>query len=135
MVEDGQASSPWRFEGAEIGDLAAEARLLVLVVIGKFLCGLDQMERVLREEVRVYQVGEGEKGEKFNCVSWVRDALGVLRRDGLVSGREMAWAEMTKNAEEFVERKKNEGRWYGGWSGGDGVPCWDLLDGEERSVS
>ncbi|RDL40868.1 uncharacterized protein BP5553_00847 [Venustampulla echinocandica] len=134
MVEDGQVSSPWRFEGVDIDDLAKEGRLLVLVVVGKVLCGLDEAEKVMRERVGVYQTWEGEEGKEFNCVTWVRDALSVLRKEGLINGMEGGWGEMKQSAEEFVERKRKERRWDGGWTGREGVPYWGLMRGEEGVV-
>ncbi|KAH8648342.1 hypothetical protein BGZ60DRAFT_222746 [Tricladium varicosporioides] len=84
--EDGVPSSPWRMETEDFVDLRGERNLLVLVMVGKVLVGVDEVERCLRG-VKIVQEGEQGEGseERFSCVTWSKHALGVLKDKGLDS--------------------------------------------------
>ncbi|KAH6665152.1 hypothetical protein B0J14DRAFT_235859 [Halenospora varia] len=134
LVDDeGVTSTPWRFETEDFVDLKGEGNLLVLVTVGKVPVGVEQVEQCLRG-VRIVQAGErGEASEEFNCVTWAKDALRVLKEKGLVSGVP-EWEEIEKTAREFATKKKAEGRWDVGFKGKVGVPIWDMLEGKESLV-
>lgn len=96
------------------------------VVIAKITASILDVERAL-EAVPVYQVDEGA-GRKFNCKTWVRDAFIALMEQGLVR-TSLGGEEVERRALEYLDRKRDEGRWDG--AGGEGVPCMDLLEGRE----
>ncbi|PVI03237.1 hypothetical protein DM02DRAFT_588347 [Periconia macrospinosa] len=121
-------TQPWRYERLAISNIQLEQRLLVRIVIAKVTSSLDALERIL-ETVPVYQTDDLDqvKAQSFNCLAWVRAALDELRvaRGGVVDGLG-EWEEIQAKAVEYVERKKEVGRWRG-----VGVPMLDLLDGRE----
>ncbi|OAL56809.1 hypothetical protein IQ07DRAFT_617321 [Pyrenochaeta sp. DS3sAY3a] len=127
----GELTQPWRYEHLVISDVQLEQRLLVRIVIAK-VTYQDALEKIL-EAVPVYQADGPDqvKGQSFNCSSWVRAALEELGRQGAVAGLG-EWEEIQKKALEYVERKKEAGRWSSDWNGEVGVPMLDLLD--EREV-
>ncbi|KAF2016898.1 hypothetical protein BU24DRAFT_140365 [Aaosphaeria arxii CBS 175.79] len=120
---DSSFSQPWRFERDELDDVSRDPRLLVCVVVAKVL-KVGRLEEVVKG-VSV----DGDGG--FSCRSWVRDVIGGLRRgEGVVRGLG-EWEEVDGKAREYVERKKEEGRWDGGGKGEIGVPVLCLVSGEE----
>lgn len=126
----GALTQPWRYERLAISDVQLEQRLLVRIVIAK-VTSPDALERIL-EAVPVYQIDgpDQAKAQSFTCLTWVRAALEELRVQGAVS--ELGNFEgIQKKALEYVERKKEMGRWSAGWKGDVGVPMLDLLDGRE----
>ena len=126
----GELTQPWRYERLAISDVQLEQRLLVRIIIAK-VTSLDALERIL-EAVPVYQIDDPdqEKAQLFNCLTWVRAALEELGGQGAVA--ELGeWEGIQKQALEYVERKKELGRWSVGWKGEAGVPMLDLLNGRE----
>lgn len=134
MNEDGVPSSPWRMETEDFVDLRGERNLLVLVMVGKVLVGVDEVERCLRG-VKIVQEGEQGEGseERFSCVTWSKHALGVLKDKGLVSGV-LGWGEVEKTVREFAAKKKADGRWDVGFQGVAGVPVWNMLEKKEGLI-
>ncbi|KAF2253518.1 hypothetical protein BU26DRAFT_515866 [Trematosphaeria pertusa] len=126
----GELTQPWRYERLAISDVQLEQRLLVRIVIAK-VTSPDALERIL-EAVPVYQIDDPDraKAQSFTCLTWVRAALEELGRQGAVAGLG-EWEGIHKKALEYVERKKDMGRWDAGWKGEAGVPMLDLLDGRE----
>ncbi|KAF1915358.1 hypothetical protein BDU57DRAFT_518296 [Ampelomyces quisqualis] len=126
----GELTQPWRYERLAISDVQLEQRLLVRVVIAK-VTSPDALERIL-EAVPVYQVDDPDqaKAQSFTCLTWIRTALEELGVQGAVAGLG-EWEEVQKKALEYVETKKDMGRWSAGWKGEAGVPMLDLLDGRE----
>lgn len=133
----GQLEQPWRYEEADIEDVRLEHRLLVRVVIAKVISA-DALRRVL-EGVPVYQVDDDyvdrERARGFDCVTWVRTALEMLKEEGsgVLTGLG-DWEVIQRKAVEYVEKKVEVGRWSAEWTEGKGeveVPLLDLLDGRE----
>ena len=126
----GELTQPWRFERLVISDVQLEQRLLVRIVIAK-VTSLDALERIL-DAVPVYQLNDPDqaKAQAFSCLTWLRAALEELRVQGAVAKLD-EWEEIQKKAFEYVERKKEMGRWSADWKGEVGVPMLDLLDGRE----
>ncbi|KAF1959320.1 hypothetical protein CC80DRAFT_533484 [Byssothecium circinans] len=129
----GELAQPWRYERLAISDVQLEQRLLVRIVVAK-VTSPDALDRIL-ETVPVYQVDDPDqaKAQSFSCSRWVRAALEELGRQGAVAALG-EWEEIHKKAVEYVERKKEVGRWSAGWKGEVGVPMLDLLDGREVVV-
>lgn len=126
----GELTQPWRYERLAISDVQLEQRLLVRIVIAK-VTSQDALERIL-EAVPVYQADgpDQAKAQSFTCLTWLRAALEEVGRQGAVA--ELGeWEGIQKKALEYVERKKEAGRWSAGWKGEAGVPMLDLLDGRE----
>ncbi|CZR61146.1 uncharacterized protein PAC_11042 [Phialocephala subalpina] len=126
----GELTQPWRYERLAISDVQLEQRLLVRIVIAK-VTSLDALERIL-EAVPVYQTDDPNqaKAQLFTCLTWVRAALEDLGRQGVVA--ELGeWEVIQKKAVEYVERKREVGRWSAGWKGEVAVPIFDLLNGRE----
>lgn len=124
-------SQPWRYERAEIPDVTLEQRLLVRVIIGKVATSREDIERFLKC-LPVYQVDDPDraKAKGFSCVTWVRDALGELKKQGTVT-RLGEWEEVQRRALEYVDKKREQGRWSQSWESETGVPLFDLLEGRE----
>lgn len=135
---DGCTQSRWVFEERDIG-MNPTAMILVRIVIGK-VGNLDRVASVLRQ-VPVHQNLPG-----WNCVSWLRDALEMLRTNGkALSGARSsavtpeaataAWEEDKKVALEFVRDKERQHRFDGkatpGWFDMSRVPTYDLLAKDE----
>ena len=80
----------------------------------------------------VYQIDDlnQAKAQPFTCLTWVRAALEDLGRQGAVA--ELGeWGGIQKKALDYVERKREVGRWSVGWKGEAGVPMLDSLKGRE----
>jgi hypothetical protein len=112
-----------------LGDLNQEPRVLVCVVIGKVLSAVCA-ERVLCE-TPVYQVDDvdQDKAAAFNCREWVVDPLERLRGSDAVSSV-FARGKVERNAVEYVDEKKNMGRWEAGGDGEVGGSDYGLDYGE-----
>ena len=124
QVDDtGVATTPWRYEKADIANVEAEPRLLVRVIIAKLLKSREQVEEIL-ESVPVYQLDVKE----FNCRTWVRDAVEGLRNRGAIAAT-LEWSEIERKSLDYVDRKRSQSRWDGSW--GTAVPLMDLIEGNE----
>ncbi|POS73721.1 hypothetical protein DHEL01_v207890 [Diaporthe helianthi] len=129
---DGSTQSRWVFEEREIG-MNPTAMILVRVIIGKVV-SLERVASVLRN----VPVNGGQPG--WNCISWLRDALEMLRADGKAlsgsrSSAAAAWEEDREAALGYVRRKEREHRFDGkaapGWFDMSRVATYDFLRGEE----
>ncbi|OQO13235.1 hypothetical protein B0A48_01463 [Cryoendolithus antarcticus] len=132
LIDDsGQATAPWRYEKVVIDDLESEQRLLVRVVVGKVIGTANEIQRLVGS-VPVADAKElvSEASETFNCVSWVRDVYRELVTQRAVAARYADWDEVQRQAVEYVDRKREAGRWDGRWKG-SGVPLMDLLEDKE----
>ena len=106
----------------------------MLVTIGKVLVSCDQIKQILLT-VPIYQLEEGDIGNRFDCVQWVRLALERLWKERAVSGYQCQdWADVKASSLEYVHSKKAEGRFQTGWSGENGIPVLDLADMTERTL-
>lgn len=128
----GGMSQPWRYEHTAVPDVATELYLLARIVIAKVVMPCDQVYEIL-ESVPVYQVDDADeaKARAFDCRTWVEDAFRELRERGAVSARWEEWGEVERRALEYVERKKEQGRWDKRCEGGKGVPMMDLFTEKE----
>lgn len=122
--ENGNASSPWRYERTVITEIDAEQRLLVRVNVAKLAKPRDEVDQIL-ESLPVYQVGD--RAAAFNCVTWVRDAYRELARRGAISGKAEEWEVVERKALEYVQREREQGRWSAEWKGSSVVPLMDLI--------
>ncbi|KAG8162355.1 hypothetical protein KVR01_008120 [Diaporthe batatas] len=135
---DGRTQSRWLYEERDIG-MNPTAMILVRVIIGK-VANLERVASVLRK-VPLHQEQAG-----WNCVSWLRDALEALRRDGkaLSGARSSAatagaatavWEEDREAALDFVRRKERQHRFDGkatpGWFDMSQVATYDFLRDRE----
>lgn len=124
----GEKSNLWRYQHLHLDDVNNERYLLVRIIIGKIFAQV-QVARIL-EEIPVYQRDDPdqEKARTFDCVAWVRDAVDKLQDSGAVSGLG-SFEHIERRSLQYVERKKNEGRWA--QNSKPGVPVLDLLREEE----
>lgn len=130
---DGIVSQPWIYETTYIPDLAGEPRLLATLVIGKVLVPIEDVGHIT-QNVPVYQVDDPSgRGEKFNCVEWVRLAIEELRWKDAISDNGLAWEIIHEELLNFMRRKKRDRRWEVGWKGGvpEAVATFDLLTGKD----
>ncbi|KAI3399149.1 hypothetical protein diail_7728 [Diaporthe ilicicola] len=133
---DGRTKSRWVYEERDIS-MNPTAMILVRVVIGK-VASAERVAAVLRQ----VPVRDNQSG--WNCVWWLREALGMLRAGG--GGKALArsssssssvpsWEEAGEAAMGFVRRKEREHRFDGraapGWFDMNRVATFDLLRGEE----
>lgn len=79
---------------------------LVRVVIAKV-----RNKARLCEMLRAVPVVQGR--EDWNCVSWVREAVGTVWKGNVLGTRLAGWEEVRTRALEYVERKKGEHRFDG----------------------
>ncbi|KAK6442469.1 hypothetical protein LTR95_001301 [Oleoguttula sp. CCFEE 5521] len=132
LVDDrGHATTPWRYENLIVDDIESEPRLLVRVVLGKVVRVDAEVQRVVGS-VPVMDAKElvSEASETFNCISWVRDVFQELVTQKAIAARHADWDEIQRQAVEYVDRKREAGRWDGKWEG-DGVPLMDLMTDKE----
>lgn len=128
---DGSATTPWRYERIAVADVEEEQRLLVIVTIAKVLVSWERVDEIL-ENVPVYQSDDPEKpaDASFNCLSWVESAFVELREQKAIDERVGDWSAIERQANEYVEKKREEGRWDGG-SHGSEIPLLDLIESRE----
>jgi hypothetical protein len=128
----GQAVQPWRYERTTVTDVASEQRLLARIIIAKVAKSADEVQRIL-EGVPIYQVEDLDKaeGQTFTCKTWVRDVLRELSRQGALAANVGEWDVVEREALEYSERKRAQGRWDTTWKGASGTPLMDLLEGKE----
>ncbi|KAK8227746.1 hypothetical protein IWX49DRAFT_35949 [Phyllosticta citricarpa] len=141
-------TQPWVYEHARLASLHADPQLLLTVIIGKLIESVDAVAAILAS-VPVCRnggldgEGDGTQGFDFDCVEWVRRAVGLLRERGAVSGME-EWEGLRERAMAFLRREREAGRWVArGVREGDGkgvedgerrVPVLEWVGGVERVV-
>jgi hypothetical protein len=133
LVDDrGEATQPWRYERTVISNIEAEPRLLARIIIAKMAKPADEVQRIL-EDVPIYQVEDLEKAEDqtFTCKTWVRDVLRELIGQGALAANVGEWDVVEREALNYLDRKRAQGRWDTTWKGASGTPLMDLLDGKE----
>lgn len=67
----GSISQPSWYESIDLSSVSSESGLLVLVTIGKLIVPGDGVNEFF-ESVSIYQVGDEDLGESFDCVECVR---------------------------------------------------------------
>jgi len=96
----------WVFEEAE-NTLGPNNAQLVRVVIGKV-----KNKARLFDRIRSVKVVQGDL--KWTCISWVREAIGVVLRDSEVLGTSFKnWEEVRIAALKYVDEKKVQHRFDG----------------------
>ncbi|GIZ39098.1 hypothetical protein CKM354_000248900 [Cercospora kikuchii] len=135
QVDDsGQASRPWRYERTVVASLENEPRLLARVIVAKVL-RTEEVQQVFysipvnTEDGGIVAV---EMAASFSCKSWVKDAWEGLRRRRAIFSKFEDWDVVERQAPEYVEKKRQQGRWDSSSKGAAGVPLMDLLEGKER---
>lgn len=129
----GLLSQPWVYETESITMLAKEPRLLARIVIAKLTTSIDGVNAIIRETA-IYQVDDASgKGLTFDCVEWVRLAFEQLRKAGALAEPKLDWDFVREQSLHYVERKKKDGRWQIGWTGGniDSIATFDMLQSKE----
>jgi hypothetical protein len=128
----GEATQPWRYERTIATDVEAEPRLLARIIIAKVAKSADEVQRIL-DGVPIYQVEDLEKaeGQTFTCKTWVRDVLRELIGQRALAANAGEWEVVEREALEYLDRKRAQGRWDAAWKGGSGTPLMDLLEGKE----
>lgn len=130
QVVSGEAIQPWRYECLAVADVQLEYRLLVRVIIAKVITP-DALERIL-EAVPLYQIDDSNQAEaqSFCCSTWLQAAVTELGKQKAIT--ELGeWEEILNKALNYLEKKREMGRWDREWKGTAGVPMLDLLDGTE----
>lgn len=115
----------WLFEEKEI-PLIATQMLLVRICVGK-IQKYDRTVQILRS----IPVQNNVPG--WNCVSWVKEALEALERDGKAIGTgKLDWTSVRNGAMSYVERKKRAHRFDGqGSFDMTKPPTYNLFEGAE----
>lgn len=118
-----------------IASLENEPRLLARVVVAKVLQTEEELQQIF-DSMPVCTEDEGTVGAEgaasFSCKSWVKNAWEELRGRQAVSSKFDDWDVVAREAREYVEKKRQQGRWDISWKGAAGVPLMDLLEGKER---
>ncbi|PPJ58941.1 hypothetical protein CBER1_04121 [Cercospora berteroae] len=131
----GHASCPWRYERTVEASLENERRLLARVVVAKVLQTEEKLQQIF-DSIPVDTEDGGtvtaNGGASFHCKSWVKDAWEGLRRRRAICSTFDDWDVVERQAREYVEKKRQQGRWDTSWKGAAGVPLMDVLGGEER---
>jgi hypothetical protein len=110
-VTEGTVSIPWVYEAVKI-DPDSDPRIVVRILLGD-VSRIDLVDSLLE----AVPVGQGSK-EDFNCVSWVRDALLGLNQAGVISRGDISdWESVERTALDYVNEKKQQGRFESGWKG------------------
>ncbi|KAK7736201.1 hypothetical protein SLS53_007231 [Cytospora paraplurivora] len=101
---NGRTQTRWIFEERDIA-MNPTAMILVRIAIGKVM-NLERAMAVLRDvPIRGNQFG-------WNCVWWVKEALGLLREEGKTLSRTSAtdWTWVRNASMGYVRRKEKEHR-------------------------
>ena len=117
--------SEWVFEEVET-PLLPTRMLLTRVMVAKVL-DKHRLVQVLS------QVSIRQDQPNWNCVLWVKEALGDLDADGRVLGtRVTSWDSVRDAAMNYTQRKKDEHRFDGqGTFDMKMVPTYDLIENIE----
>lgn len=111
--------SKWLFEEREC-PLAPTSMLLVRIMVGKVV-----------EILRTTPIRQGQPG--WNCVFWVKEALGMLKVDPKALGTSVVeWEKVRGGAMDYCQRKKDQHRFDGkGNFDMRKVPTYDLIERKE----
>ncbi|KAK1140991.1 hypothetical protein N8T08_009737 [Aspergillus melleus] len=103
--------------------------LLVRILVAKII-EKDRLMSLLRET----PVEQSTPG--WNCVAWVKEALGKANADGKVLGRGVLdWGVVRDAAMRYCQTKRDEHRFDGkGSFDMESVPTFDLIEGKETVV-
>ncbi|TKA64549.1 hypothetical protein B0A49_09935 [Cryomyces minteri] len=108
-VKDTSLSSQekvWVLEERE-SSMQATGQLLIRVLVAK----ITDRDRLLRS-LRTVPIVKGDAS--WNCVSWVKEALGILREDGKAIGTsKLDWQTVRDTAMAYCQRKRNDHRFDG----------------------
>jgi hypothetical protein len=117
--------SEWFFEEREC-PLAPTSMLLVRIMVGKVADG-NRLVEILRNT----PIRQGQPG--WNCVFWVKEALGKLKADSKALGTSaVEWEKVRNEAMNYCQRKKDQHRFDGqGNFNMRKVPTYDLMERKE----
>lgn len=120
--------SKWSFEERQC-TLAPTNMLLVRIMTGKVADGNRLVELLRNTPIR-----QGQPG--WNCVSWVKEALEMLKVDPKALGTSVIeWEKVRSVAMDYCQRKKDQHRFDGqGNFDMRKVPTYDLIERKETIV-
>ena len=107
-------------------DLVPTKMLLVRVMIGK-VANIDRLEKALRDTPVV------QSDRTWNCVTWVKNALGALQVEGRAVGTsQLDWQSVRDAAMRYCQEKRDQHRFDGsGTFDLRKAPTYNLLEGRE----
>ncbi|RMZ67768.1 hypothetical protein GMOD_00010404 [Pyrenophora seminiperda CCB06] len=128
QIVDGVAKNVWVYE-ERASSLQPTSAMLVCIVIGKVIDGARLREVFAATPVR----GNDAECGGWNCVAWVKEALGCAAGDGKALGRcKIEWDHVRDTAMWYVAKKAAEHRFDGqGEFDTSKVPMWDAMEGRE----
>ncbi|KAK6434845.1 hypothetical protein LTR95_008974 [Oleoguttula sp. CCFEE 5521] len=129
-AKDNQGPTAKHHEESVIDDIESEPRLLVRVKVAKVVANGERMQRVIDGVPVVKVKGDAEASNTFSCVSWAQDVFLELVTQKAVMAKYEGWDDLQRRAVEYVDRKREAGRWDGSWKDG-GVPLVDLFTDTE----
>jgi hypothetical protein len=121
----GPDQQEWFFEERE-STMKSTSMLLVRVMVGKV-----ENTAWLVEILRRVPIRQGEPG--WNCVAWVKEALGFLAADEKTIGTsELDWKKIRDTSMSYVRKKKEQHRFDGTRNFNiTGPPTFDMIENIE----
>ncbi|KAI2621833.1 hypothetical protein GGR54DRAFT_639165 [Hypoxylon sp. NC1633] len=115
----------WKFIEDTLSDVQSSVRLLARIVIAK-ITDRSRLVDIFRSTVIV------QNDLRFDCRTWIIDALQNIRLDGNVVGTaELNWENIEHRAHRYVAEKTEAGRYEQGQDMTRPKPTWDMLDRKE----
>jgi hypothetical protein len=119
---EGKAVISWVYEAVKVNP-HYDDRILVRVLLAEFT-----QEKALEHFFAEVPVVQGDT--KFNCITWVRQALLRLKEAKIT--RMGDWDSIQRTALDYVQKKKQQGRFEASWEGNSsGVATFDMISGVE----
>lgn len=117
--------SEWTFEERECS-LYPTSMLLVRIMVGKVADGSRLVEILRNTPIR-----QGQPG--WNCVSWVKEALEMLKADTKALGTSVVeWEKVRNGAMDYCQQKKDQHCFDGqGNFNTEKAPTYDLMAQKE----
>lgn len=118
----------WLFEEGPSA-LAPTRMILIRVMVGK----VEDRERLFNV-LRGTPIRASEPG--WNCVSWVKEALEGLKKDGTALGScAIEWDLVRDRAMGYCQKKRDEHRFDGSTTADTSkIPTYDLIKGKETTA-
>lgn len=128
----GDLIQPWRYEKLELSDINMEMALLLRVTVAKVTKDRSYVEQLL-ETVPIYQVDDSDqmKAQAFSCRTWIIEAYRRLQAEGAVAAGCIEWEVLDRQAREWIDVQREQGRWRSTWTGSSAVPTLNLLTGKD----
>ena len=116
-------SQAWSYE-ARAGTIRAAVQMLIRLRIGR-ITDADQVRQIARA------VPVRNDDPKWNCVSWIREALARLdAADGIVVDKQLNFEVILKAALEYMMQKESVNRFKQSTAHGK-LPTWDVVHSVE----